>query len=159
MKQGKTLLVILILFCNVAMTIAQNVSVNFTRVRLEKVLDELSVQTGFSFLHSRPAVNPDELVTLNVSNVSLSSALDKLFAGTEVSYQISEKKVYLYSKHAQTSTEIKKKVRGKIVDADGIPIIGAGVLVKGTTRGTTTDIDGVFSIETSPQEILLFSSL
>lgn len=42
-------------------------------------------------------------------------------------------------------------ISGKVVDAAGEPIIGASVMVKGTTTGTVTDLDGNFSIAKAPQ--------
>ena len=63
---------------------AQNVTINKSQVTLETVLDDLSRQTGFEFLHSRPTVNPDEIVSLNVSGVSLETALQKLFSNKPI---------------------------------------------------------------------------
>ena len=48
-------------------------------------------------------------------------------------------------------------LRGTVVDENGVPIIGANVLVKGTTQGVVTDIDGKFAIEVSPNSILQVS--
>ncbi len=42
-------------------------------------------------------------------------------------------------------------VSGKVVDATGEPVIGASVVVKGTTTGAVTDIDGNFSIPNVPR--------
>ena len=47
-------------------------------------------------------------------------------------------------------------ITGTVEDADG-PLIGASVLVKGTTRGTITDMDGHYSIEAEPGSELEFS--
>ena len=46
---------------------------------------------------------------------------------------------------------------GKVVDTKGEPIIGANVVVKGTTNGTITDFDGNFSIEAPANAVLLVS--
>ena len=46
---------------------------------------------------------------------------------------------------------------GTIVDEKGEPIIGASVLVKGTSVGTTSDVNGKFSIKTTPGKILVVS--
>ena len=46
-------------------------------------------------------------------------------------------------------------VTGTIEDANGEPLIGATVLVKGTTTGTATDIDGYFSIKASAGQELI----
>ena len=48
---------------------------------------------------------------------------------------------------------------GTVLDDDNVPVIGANVLVEGTTRGTVTDIDGTYTIEVSPDEVLQFSYL
>ncbi|MBR4460915.1 MAG: SusC/RagA family TonB-linked outer membrane protein [Paludibacteraceae bacterium] len=48
------------------------------------------------------------------------------------------------------------KVTGMVQDADG-PLIGASVLVQGTTRGTITDIDGQYAIEANMGDVLEFS--
>lgn len=49
------------------------------------------------------------------------------------------------------------EVKGQVVDANGDPLIGAGVLVKGSTAGTVTDIDGNYSIQVAPNATLVFS--
>lgn len=46
---------------------------------------------------------------------------------------------------------------GKVVDIKGEPIIGANVVIKGTTIGNVTDIDGNFSISINPNQILVIS--
>jgi len=50
-------------------------------------------------------------------------------------------------------------VSGTVTDADNISIIGVNVLVEGTTRGTITDVDGSYSLEANPGEVLQFSYL
>lgn len=47
----------------------------------------------------------------------------------------------------EESVQQTKTVTGTVLDADGIPVIGANVIVKGTTNGTITDFDGKFSLE------------
>ena len=50
-------------------------------------------------------------------------------------------------------------ISGKVTDETGEPVIGAGVMVKGTTVGTITDIDGFYSINASAGQIIEFSSI
>ena len=49
------------------------------------------------------------------------------------------------------------KITGKVVDTNNEPMIGGTVMIKGTDRGTTTDIDGNFGIEVETGAILKFS--
>ena len=50
-----------------------------------------------------------------------------------------------------------KKITGTVVDATGMPVIGANVMVKGTTNGTITDMDGKFSLEVEDGAVLQVS--
>lgn len=52
----------------------------------------------------------------------------------------------------------QKMVKGTVVDEAGLPIPGANALIKGTTKGAVTDLDGVFNIELNPNENILVVS-
>lgn len=51
-----------------------------------------------------------------------------------------------------------KKITGTVLDESGIPILGANVIVKGTTTGTITDMDGRFLIDDVPANAVLVVS-
>ena len=128
---------------------AQKVTINLQNVKLEKVFDAITKQTGLSVAYSRPTVNPDQNVSIIATNEELSDVLKRLFAGTNVAFEIGEEKIYL--KDGKTSSngsqQVKtKNVSGVIVDTNGEPVIGASVLVKGTNNGTITDLDGRFTV-------------
>ena len=137
---------------------AQKVTINLKNVKLEKVFDAITKQTGLSVAYSRPTVNPDQNVSISATNEELGDVLKRLFAGTNVAFEIGEEKIYL--KDGKTSSngsqQVKKKnVSGVIVDTNGEPVIGASVLVKGTTNGTITDMDGKFTINDVPENSTL----
>ena len=50
-------------------------------------------------------------------------------------------------------------VSGTVTDEAGLPLVGLTVFVEGTTSGATTDLDGKYSIEVSPDAVLVFSYL
>lgn len=50
-------------------------------------------------------------------------------------------------------------VSGKVTDENGEPLIGVGVVISGTTKGTVTDLDGKYTITVTGNEILEFSSM
>lgn len=59
----------------------------------------------------------------------------------------------LFSAHAQSP------VKGKVVDEDGRPVAGVTVMVKGTTNGTMTDMDGIWTLRVKEGDVLEFSCL
>lgn len=80
---------------------------------------------------------------------------DRLLSGTNVLRQL----MFLFMVVLCTSSAMaQKKVTGTIVDAAGEPIIGASVMVKGTSNGAVTDIDGNFTINNVPEDATLVFS-
>ena len=69
-----------------------------------------------------------------------------LFKDTDIVWKVSEASVYLSHKNSKSAEKGSENIVGTVKDINGNPIIGAGVLVKGTTMGASTDLDGKFSI-------------
>lgn len=149
----KILLVLLLGFMTCFTVSAQKVTMQLRQVKLAKVFDAITQQTGLTVAYSRPTVDPDRVVTVEAENEELSDVLGRLFAGTKVTFEISEKKIYLKEKDALDApqqTERTKTVSGTIMDAKGEPVIGASILVDKTSNGTITDVDGNFSLKEVP---------
>ncbi len=58
---------------------------------------------------------------------------------------------------AQVSLAQVKSIKGVITDSDGMPLPGASVAVQGGQKGTTSDFDGVYSIEVQKGQTLVFT--
>ena len=74
-----------------------------------------------------------------------------------MTYEIKGKNIVVRSTTSTVPIGQKKTVKGQVVDAAGIPVIGANIVAKGTTNGTITDIDGNFSLEVTEGTILTVS--
>ena len=64
---------------------------------------------------------------------------------------------YANTTEAPQSTQQSSKVSGIVKDSNGDPVVGASVLVKGTTSGVSTDLDGKFSVTARPGDILIIN--
>lgn len=63
-----------------------------------------------------------------------------------------------YAKASSSEVAAPQSVlTGKVVDASGLPVVGAGVLVEGTSRGVLTDANGNFTISVNKGEVVRFS--
>ncbi|MEM9389903.1 MAG: SusC/RagA family TonB-linked outer membrane protein [Bacteroidota bacterium] len=58
-----------------------------------------------------------------------------------------------------TYSQVNRALEGNVTDKKGEPLVGVSVLIEGTTSGTVTDIDGNFSLEASPADVLVFSMI
>lgn len=154
----KVLILLVVALSYTGMTFAQKVTLNYQQTKLDKVFSSITEQTGYTFAYSQTIINVDRAVDISVSNTDLSQALKKLFNGTDISFEINNKKIFLTSKSSkdgQQGTPIK--VSGVITDEQGEPIIGATVAIKGTTKGTMTDADGRFFLDANTQSALSIS--
>lgn len=139
---------------------AQQVSVTVSNAKVKTVLNSISDQTGLSLAYSAQVVDLNRKVSLNFVNTEVSEVLNAMFGNTAIGYEIKDGKIYLF-KAAERTTALanqqKKTITGTVVDPNGEAVIGANVLVKGTTNGTITDMDGKFSLEVPEGATLLIS--
>ena len=88
----------------------------------------------------------------------MADVLRRLFAGTNITFEIGKQKVFLKTSPARQQPQGKvpvKTVSGVIVDENNEPVIGASVIVKGTNNGTITDLDGKYVLKDVPQNATL----
>lgn len=154
----KLLFLVMLLLFSMTCVMAQKVNLDFEQMKLSQVLDSISKQTDYMFSYSRQVVDTERLVSIKAKDEKLVNVLDKLLSQLDVDYEIlGNKKILLKSKAKQTSqTKIdrKKIIKGQIVDKLGT-LIGASVVVKGTTNGITTDIDGNFTLIDVPTDAIV----
>ena len=67
--------------------------------------------------------------------------------------------ILLFVLGAQAALAQSITVSGVVSGDDGFPVIGAGVLVQGSNKGTVTDADGKYTIQADREDVLIFSSL
>ena len=124
-------------------------SLNFSETELVKVLDKIEDESEFFFLYNEKLLDTERKVNVTANDQLISVILDDLFAGTDVKYAIIDRKIILAPDYL-TSEPQQNRITGTVIDKDGAPIIGANVVVTGTTQGTITDIEGKYSIDVPP---------
>ena len=138
------------------------ISIEMNNVTVEEVLNEIEAKSEFYFLYNNKLINVDRRVSVDVDAENIESVLQNLFKGTNVVYRIADKQIVLSRKDLAQNTAVNgiqqsKVITGTVVDQNGMPIIGANIVVKGTTNGTITDMDGNFSLEAEKGSILQVS--
>lgn len=114
----------------------------------------------FTFFYNNNQINVNKKTNVNVKDGTLHDVLDQIFTGTGYEYRIVDRQVLINPKAAPVKQEMQQQTRiitGVVVDDTGEPVIGANVIVKGTTNGTITDFNGEFSIDAPENAILRVS--
>ena len=135
------------------------VIIHMNYAKTQAVLEEIEKQTDYLFVYNADEVDLNRKVSVRAKDESVAQVLSSMFDGTNVSYAVEGSNIMLMEKPSAVSEpqQDTRRVTGTVVDASGVPIIGANVMVKGTTNGTITNMDGMFTLEVSKDAVLRIS--
>ena len=139
-----TLLVCLSLGILSAKAQTARVTLKVQNASLGQVMDEIKNQTRYLFINQDVKDLNNHKVSLNVSDKAIAEVLDQIFTPFNIGYRIEKTSIIIFNRPKSTSNSVL--IGGKVSDVGGAPIIGATVLVKGTTNGVSTDADGRFTL-------------
>lgn len=153
----KAICVALACCCLSGTAFAQHVSLTMNNVTVKQAMDALKKQSGYSFVFSSEDVDTKKKVSVDADDQKVEDVVRQILDGQSVTYEIKGKNIVVRSIVQTSSSQQKKTITGTIVDPSGMPVIGANVMVKGTTNGTITDMDGKFSLEVPKESMLVVS--
>lgn len=129
---------------------------NVRKATVKDVLRLIEDQSEFSFMYNASKLDVYREIDLNVEKVSIEDVLKKIFSGENVSFKIIDKNIIISSNSEVNETEQQKKsVSGKVSDSSGGSLPGVSVVVKGTTSGVITDVNGTYVINNVPDNATL----
>ncbi len=119
-------------------------------------------------VYSNREIDANRKVSLRKKSDNVSAYLDEAFAGTDIGYDFENNYIVLMKKANRNASTVAEMIRsaqqqgktitGKVTDINGEPIIGATILIKGTSQGTVTDIDGNYTLTNVPEDATLVFS-
>ncbi len=137
-------------------------ALNMENTTVKEVLSKIEDQSEFYFMYSGKIIDVNREVSVDVKNQKIEEVLKSLFAGTDVDYTIKDRIIVLTTPDVLNKEILadfqQKNVSGKVTDESGRPIPGATVVLKGTTQGTVTNVDGNYSIANIPDNATLVFS-
>ncbi len=150
-----------------AVGFSQTISLSQNNVKLEKVFNEISRQTGYTFVYTESLLLKAKKISLKAMNASLNEVLNESFKDQSLTYSILNKLIIIKEKEVvATKAEdvlttpaapIAIDITGKVTDDRGQSLEGVSILVKGTTDGAKSAANGSFSINAGSNATLIFS--
>ena len=149
-----------------SMTYSQNtlLSLDINKQSIKEVIGIIEKKSEYVFFFSdNVRQDLEKSVDIKVNSKTLDVILNNLFADTDLVYTINDRQVSIAkSKKAGSSypapQQQTKTITGTIVDNTKEPLIGVNIVVKGTSTGTVTDIDGKFSLPITETNAVLVIS-
>lgn len=153
----KAIYMVVVMFCLNLTAFAQNISLKLNNVTVKKAMETLKEENGYSFVFASGDVDTQKTIHVNVQDGTIDQIVKQILQDQQVSYEIKNKNIIVQKENLTKQSTDKKKITGIVTDNDGLPVIGANIVEKGTTNGIITDIDGYFQLETAPNAVLQVS--
>lgn len=168
LKMTKLLIVLLLFSVNTVYSASAhsqtaNLSLNVKNVTLDKLFTEIENSTEYVFFYKKDILN-GERISVKADNKNLEEILNSILLPRNMNYHIKGKQIIVVKNELseQALSEQQQKpshrVKGRILDYAGEPLIGVSIVQKGTTAGTLTDVEGHFSINLPDENSILVIS-
>ena len=139
------LVFILLLSLSVTVVRAQNsgITLNMQDATVAQVMKAIENQSHYVFLYKN--LDTSRKVSVYIRNKRIDEVLDIVFKDLNISYKIDNLQILLSQKESENKAPAT--ITGFVTDVSQQPIIGASIIVKGTTIGTTTNVDGSYKLQ------------
>ena len=121
----------------------ERITLELDNVTLETAIAAIEEQSSYLFMNSE--VDIDQTISLSVENETIGNVCKSLFTPINVNYRIEGHHIYISNAPEPEPVQIS----GVVLDQTGLPVPGAAVLESGTSNGTTTGLDGSFTLTVS----------
>lgn len=142
-----------------ARTMAQQerVRLNMKEVSFQALFNEIQRQTKLSFLFNHELVDQLGKISVEADDETVEEVLNSLFDRTGLTYVVKGNMIVVKEKRlvVQEQKTATVLVRGRVTDEGGTPLPGVTVLIKGTTLGTSTDIEGIYKFKVPKEKYTL----
>jgi len=126
---------------------------------VSNILLSIENSSRYLFIYDGNMINSLGRKSIDVKGQNIDEILKQLFQGTNVAYRIQDRQVFLYEKYNSTSgfpvEQGHINIKGRVSDQFGAPLPGVSVVVKGTTNGNITDVDGNYTLPNVPPNATL----
>lgn len=140
----------------------QKVNIHVENGEIQNVFRQIKEQTGLNFIYDEDQVSTLSPVTLSMKEATVESVLKRLFDNTPFEYSYEKLSIVVKKRRTQLTTPTDEiQITGVVIDKNEEAIPGVSVIIKGTTLGTATDINGKFVIRIPSRDnvVLQFSCI
>lgn len=140
-------------FSNNSYSQSTKISLNLKNKTVKQVFSEIEKNSEFIFFYQDDIIDVNRRVSVSADNGTIEQILDEVLSATGNTYFVSDRSIYIIKKtsdnivHEENVVQQRTKtITGTITYKDGEAVIGANIVEKGTTNGTVTDVNGIFSL-------------
>ncbi|MCW0484885.1 TonB-dependent receptor [Gaoshiqia sediminis] len=134
------------------------ISLSVRDLKLEDIIMQIESGTKYRFAYNRNEIDVDKNYSVSIKEAEIKEVLDQLFSDQGINYVIIDRQIILSAEEDPFISKQNHTVSGRVIDSMGMPMPGVTVVIKGSTKGTITDLDGKYSLaDVSVNATLQFS--
>ena len=139
----------------------QRITMQLGETGLKAVFKEISRQTSKTVIYNDDLLKFDGKVRADFIDVELEEVLKQVLKDQRMSYKFMDDYILIVRQKDVPQTVSEITLKGTVVDQTGAALPGVTVLVRGTTLGTSTNIEGKFSLQLPETQnmVLVFSMI
>jgi TonB-linked SusC/RagA family outer membrane protein len=123
---------------------------------VESIFEQLEKQGGYNFLYQSSDIKNLKKVTRDFIKVPLTEIVSNCLKDSGLAFEIVNRQVVIFPASKVKEAKEQITITGKVTNSKGEPLIGANILIRGTFKGTATDLNGCYSIEVPENAVLIF---
>ncbi len=146
----------------------KRITLNKESVELKKILVSIEKLADVKFVYSSNTIETNQKIVINQTNVRLEKLLNEVLLKNGIDYEVLNNRIILKQKKLssiispnhgliQAKDAIANPIKGTIKDSKGELMPGVTVIVKGTTKGVSSDQSGNYEINANKGDMLVFS--
>ncbi len=143
------LLVAILLFSSLSAhaNLQHKVTILKSKLTLEELFNEVKNQTGLTVIYSNNRLNKNEQVELTKTSFEVDDLLNNVLENKSLTIEFRDDYIIVKpSNNLYAYTQPQQRIKGTVVDEDGLPLPGVSVIFKGTQIGTATGFEGEFDL-------------
>ncbi len=138
----------------------KELTIKGNHLTLEELFEMIESHSEFSFMYNLKQIDLSKEVDVDFNNETVDKILDRVLKGSDITYTVNNRLIVI---HKESDINLIEKlgenqqrgVSGKVTDSSGLALPGVTVVIKGTTQGTVTDIDGKYDLTNIPADAVL----
>ncbi|TKG88381.1 SusC/RagA family TonB-linked outer membrane protein [Puteibacter caeruleilacunae] len=162
LKMKLTLIGLILCFMQVSASVysqATKFELNMKEKQIEEVLREIEKTSNYRFFYQREQIDVEKIISIKSKEKTIDQILTTIFKNEAVEYKVMDNDLILLtpsgSKLANRIAQQKKSITGIVTDENGETLPGVTVVVKGTSNGTVTDMNGKYALDNIPSDAIL----
>ena len=161
MKLTAFLILLFVVDASASFSQSTKISVKVENGTLSEIFSKIEAQSEYRFFYQNEQIRDSGRKTVDATNKNVLDIVNELLKETELSCKLVDRNIIIFPKSENSMDNViqqQKSISGKVTDSSGASLPGVSVVVKGTTTGVITDMDGKYILsKVSESATLVFS--